>query len=35
MSALRKLTTWLIPALCLLFIASSVFTAMRSSTEGA
>ena len=32
MSALRKLTTWLIPALCLLFIASSVFTATRPST---
>ncbi len=32
MSNLRKITAWLIPALCLLFIATSVFTATRPST---
>jgi len=31
MSTLRKLTAWLIPALCLLFIASSFFMATRPS----
>jgi len=31
MSALRKITAWLIPALCLLFIASAVFKATRPS----
>ena len=32
MSTLRKFTAWLIPALCLLFIASAVFKATRPST---
>ncbi|MEO8615359.1 MAG: cytochrome c biogenesis protein CcsA [Luteolibacter sp.] len=32
MSILRKTTAWLIPALCLLFIASAVIKATRSST---
>ena len=32
MSTLRKITAWLIPALCLLFIASAVFKATRPST---
>ncbi len=32
MSTLRKITAWLIPALCLLFIASAVFNATRPAT---
>ncbi len=32
MSTLRKITAWLIPALCLLYIASAVFDATRPST---
>ena len=32
MSSLRKITAWLIPSLCLLFIASAVFKATRPST---
>ena len=32
MSTLQKITAWLIPALCLLFIASAVFKATRPST---
>lgn len=32
MSTLRKITAWLIPALCLLFIAGEVFKATRPST---
>ena len=32
MNSLRKITAWLIPALCLLFIASAVFKATRPST---
>ena len=32
MSTLRKTTAWLIPALCLFFIASTVFKATRPST---
>ncbi len=32
MSTLRKITAWLIPALCLLFVALAVFKATRPST---
>ncbi len=32
MSSLRKITAWLIPSLCLVFIATAVFKAFRPST---
>jgi ABC-type transport system involved in cytochrome c biogenesis permease subunit len=32
MSTLRKISAWLIPALCLLFVASAIFKATRPST---